>query len=100
METQETAETIPDINQLRQAIDSCDREMLEVIGRRMALIPKVAEYKKANNIARYQPRREAEVIESRRLIADGFDINPDLAEEIMKLIIKDAHRIEEGIIGE
>lgn len=93
-------EKILDINKLREQIDSCDRELLAVLAKRMALIPSVAEYKRINNMARYQPDRERMIIESRRAIAQELGINPDLAEEILKLIIKDAHRIEEEIIGE
>ncbi|MEI6191072.1 MAG: chorismate mutase [bacterium] len=100
METPELVPKVLDIQELRQNIDRLDQEMLSVLARRMALIPKVAEYKKLNNVQRYQPGREKAVIESRRAIAEELNINPDLAEKIMKLIIEDAHRIEEGIMGE
>jgi chorismate mutase-like protein len=100
MEKSERNEGITDISVLREQIDSLDTELIKDLAQRMSLIPKVAEYKKANNLPRYQPKREAEVIESRRALAKEHGLNPDLVEKIMKLIIADAHRIEEEIIGQ
>ena len=91
---------IIDIKDLREKIDSFDKELLTTLSKRMALIPHVAEYKKANNVARYQPEREQTIIENRRTLAKKLSVNPDLAEKIMKDIIEDAHRIEKEIIGE
>ncbi|MDB5259429.1 MAG: tyrA [Candidatus Taylorbacteria bacterium] len=88
------------LKRARAKIDKADTKMLKAISKRMKVIPFVAEYKKANGIARYQPDRENIVIESRKKIAEGFSMNPDLAEKIMKLIIEDAHRIEKEILGE
>jgi chorismate mutase / prephenate dehydrogenase len=100
METLEVVPEVLDIQELRKTIDGLDQEMLSVLAKRMALIPKVAEYKKLNGVQRYQPGRERVVIESRRAIAEELNVNPDLAEKIMKLIIEDAHRIESEIMGE
>jgi len=95
-----SVEKIPDIKELRKEIDSLDMELLSILSKRMGLIPKVAEYKKKNNVQRIQISREEEIITSKRKIAEELSINPDLAEKIMKLIIADAHRIEKEIIGE
>ncbi|MCK9597245.1 chorismate mutase [Candidatus Pacearchaeota archaeon] len=95
-----TEEKIPNLDELREKIDSLDKKLLSVLAERMALIPQVAQYKKIKNIPRFQPDREKMVIESRRAIAEELSVSPDLAEKIMKLIIEDAHRIEKGVIGE
>lgn len=89
-----------DLNSLRKEIDQIDGEFLGILSRRMKLIPKVAEYKKKNNIKRYQPEREKEVIGLRRELAKELNLSSDLVESIFKEIIKDAHKIEEGIMGE
>ncbi|MFW5853248.1 MAG: chorismate mutase [Patescibacteria group bacterium] len=89
-----------DINDLRKQLDLLDTELIEVLARRMALIPMVAEYKKKNNVARYQPEREKEVIKDRRQLAEKLTLNPDLVEDMIKRIIEDAHRIESEIMGE
>jgi len=88
-----------DINDLRQKIDALDTALVAVLSHRMALIPLVAEYKKINNVERYQPAREAEVIKARRALAEQLNVNPDLVEDLIKRIIEDAHRIEKDIIG-
>jgi chorismate mutase-like protein len=97
---EEIEEKVPNLDELREKIDSLDKELLSVLAERMALIPQVAQYKKANNVPRFQPDRERIVIENRRAIAEKLSVSPDLAEKIMKLIIEDAHRIEKGVIGE
>ena len=88
-----------DLKELRAHLDRLDTAMVYILAERMSLIPKVAEYKKANNIPRYQPDREKEIIKIKRELALKLDVNPDLVETIYKEIIKDAHRIETEIIG-
>ena len=88
-----------DLKEIRAHLDRLDTALVYILAERMSLIPKVAEYKKANNIARYQPEREKEIIKLKRELAAKLDLNPDLVETLYKEIIKDAHRIEEGIMG-
>lgn len=87
------------IKDLREKIDALDTELLTILSKRMALIPSVAEYKKEHDVARYQPKREEEVVEHRRAMAEELAVNPDLAEDITRRIIEDAHRIEKKIMG-
>ena len=87
-----------DLKDLRKEIDRIDKELLVVLAERMRLIPSVAEYKKKNNIQRYQPEREKEVIRLRKEIASKLNLNQDFIEKIFKVIIEDAHRIEKDIM--
>lgn len=91
---------LKDLSEIRKELDKLDSSILEILSKRMALIPSVAEYKKQNHLPRYQPEREKEIINSRRKLAEELNINPDLAESIAKSIIEDAHRIEKEIIGQ
>jgi chorismate mutase/prephenate dehydrogenase len=86
--------------ELREHLDRLDNALVYILAERMSLIPKVAEFKKANNIPQYQPEREKEIIKLKREIAEKLGLNPDLVETLYKEIIKDAHRIEAKIIGE
>jgi chorismate mutase len=88
------------LEEIREKIDRLDTKMLEILAERMSLIQPVAEYKKKNNIPRYQPEREKEIMDSRRKIAEKLSINPELVENLTKLVISDAHRIERDIMGE
>lgn len=87
------------LKEIREHLDRLDTALVYILAERMSLIPKVAEYKKANNISRYQPEREKEIIKLKRELAEKLDLNPDLVETLYKEIIKDAHRIEESIMG-
>jgi chorismate mutase-like protein len=87
-----------DLIELRKHLDRLDTALVYVLAERMSLIPKVAEYKKANHLPQYQPEREKEVIASKRELAQKAGLNPDLIETLYKEIIKDAHRIESEIM--
>jgi chorismate mutase / prephenate dehydrogenase len=89
-----------ELQEIRKNLDQLDKEMLSILAKRMNLIPKVAEFKRQNNIPRYQPEREKAVLESKRKLAEEMSLNPDLVEDIYKRIIQDAHRIEKDIMGE
>jgi 2-C-methyl-D-erythritol 4-phosphate cytidylyltransferase/monofunctional chorismate mutase len=52
-----------DLNELRKGIDRIDDEMLKLFVERMELCARVAEYKKANNVAVLQSGREDEILE-------------------------------------
>ena len=86
------------LDQIREQIDSLDKELIMTLSKRMALIPNVAKYKQENNMPRFIPEREKAIIQEKRQIAKEQNINPDLAENIIKLIIEDAHRIEKKIL--
>ena len=88
-----------DLKELRAHLDRLDTALVYILAERMSLIPKVAEYKKENNIERYQPEREREILVLKRELAKKVELNPDLVETLFKEIILDAHRIEEEIIG-
>lgn len=84
---------------LRKKLDSIDKEWILVLKKRMDLIPEVAEYKLKNNIKRYQPQREREIIRSRRKTAQEIGLNPNLVEDIIKRVIIESHLIEKEIMG-
>ena len=88
-----------DLNLIRKKLDKLDEDLLKTLAKRMALIPEVAKHKIENNIRRFQPAREKEIINNKRKMAKGLGLNPDLAEDMFKRIIKEAHRIQKKIIG-
>ncbi|MBP7708232.1 chorismate mutase [Candidatus Pacearchaeota archaeon] len=88
-----------ELKQLRDKLDKIDEEIVLLLAKRLTLIPAVAEYKKKNNVARHQPDREKQIIDSRRKIAEQNKINPDLVEKIFKDIILESHEIEKKVMG-
>lgn len=89
-----------ELTEIREHLDRLDKALVTVLAERMSFIPKVAEFKKANNVERYQPEREKQIFESKRKLAEEFGLNPDMVEDLFKRIIEDAHRIEKEIMGE
>lgn len=89
-----------DLSEIRKQIDTLNIQLIEVIAKRSALIPEVAKFKKENNVPRTDPEREKKILENCKTLANELGVNPILVENIMKLIIEDAHRIEKEIIEE
>ncbi|NLN15062.1 MAG: chorismate mutase [Tissierellia bacterium] len=52
-----------DLKYYRDQIDEIDAQLVDLFEKRMEVVLKVAEYKKANNIPVYHEGREKEVIE-------------------------------------
>jgi chorismate mutase len=77
------------INQLdilRQKIDQTDRELIEILKARMALVEKACEYKIQNNVTIFQVERWNEIFRTRSEWAKKMQLNPDFIAEIYKLI--------------
>ncbi len=84
--------------EIRKKIDKIDDELVKIISKRIALIPAVAKIKKENNLPRVNLKREAEIIERLRNSAKNLSVNPDIAEKVIKNLIKESHRIERAIM--
>jgi chorismate mutase len=89
-----------ELSEIRKHLDRLDNALITILAERMAFIPKVAEYKKQNNIERYQPEREKIIFEAKEELARKLNVNPELARKIFETIIEDSHRIEKEIMGE
>ncbi|KAA9327329.1 bifunctional 3-deoxy-7-phosphoheptulonate synthase/chorismate mutase type II [Adhaeribacter soli] len=72
--------------ELRAKIDAADRDILEMLARRMALVEKIGEYKRQNNVTILQMDRWNEIFKTRPEWAARMGINPDFVEELYKLI--------------
>ena len=88
-----------ELKEIREHLDRLDTAIVQVLAERMSFIPKVANFKKDNNVERYQPEREKHILKAKRKLAEQTNVNPDLVEDLFKRIIQDAHRIEEDILG-
>ena len=72
--------------ELREKIDAADRDILEMLARRMALVGKIGEYKKQNNVTILQVDRWNEIFKSRPEWAAKMGMNKDFVAELYKLI--------------
>lgn len=83
------------LEDLRKHIDELDYELLEVISRRLALMPMVADVKRSQNTSVNQENRERELMARMRKMAQKKEMNPDFVERIMREIITESKRIQE-----
>ncbi|KMO86235.1 chorismate mutase [Megasphaera cerevisiae DSM 20462] len=52
-----------ELEECRREIDKLDRELTDILERRMKLVAQVAEYKKIHHMEIYDPRREQQVLD-------------------------------------
>lgn len=52
-----------DLDKLRKEIDNCDNELLEILNKRMEVVKKIGDLKKANKTVIYRPEREKDIID-------------------------------------
>ncbi|HSI90439.1 MAG TPA: bifunctional 3-deoxy-7-phosphoheptulonate synthase/chorismate mutase type II [Adhaeribacter sp.] len=72
--------------ELREKIDAADRDIIEMLARRMALVQKIGEYKKQNNVTILQIERWNEIFRTRPEWAGKMGMNESFVEELYKLI--------------
>lgn len=72
--------------ELREKIDAADRDILEMLARRMALVEKIGEYKKLNNVTILQMDRWNEIFRTRPEWAAKMGMNETFIAELYKLI--------------
>ena len=87
------------LEEIRKQIDKCDNDLVEIISKRYDLVSQVIQYKIDRGIEIYQPQREKEVIQKIRNLANQKNINPDLIENIIKLIMEESKRVQKGILS-
>lgn len=80
------AEYLNKAEELRHKMDEADREIMEGLARRMALVGELAEYKKENDVKILQMDRWNEIFESRQAWARKLQVNEKFVAELYKLI--------------
>ena len=83
-----------DLKSLRKKIDEIDDELVDVISRRISLMPEVAEVKRRENVGIDQQDREKEVIDNIRKKAGENGLDQDFMEKIMSEIITESKKIQ------
>lgn len=88
-----------ELEQLRQKIDNIDRELLEVLAARMAVVEKLGEYKRENNVAVLQLDRWKELHNNRADLGKRLNLYPELVEEMFKLIHMESIRKQTEVMN-
>ncbi|MDR0887785.1 MAG: chorismate mutase [Candidatus Methanoplasma sp.] len=87
-----------DLEELRNKIRETDIEILELMKKRIDLAIEVGKYKKDHKEGVRNLSVEEKVIKRYREFAEENGIDPDFAEEICKLLMKESVNVQEALI--
>ncbi|MGR5119644.1 bifunctional chorismate mutase/prephenate dehydrogenase [Vibrio astriarenae] len=83
-----------ELNELRDQIDVVDKQMLDLLAQRLALVEKVGEVKSEHGLPIYAPDREAAMLASRRAEAEKKGVPPQLIEDILRRTMRESYASE------
>jgi isochorismate pyruvate lyase len=75
------------IEEVRQQIDEIDQSLIGLIGKRFSFIQEIVKYK-SNSDEVYAKERYDIVISKRRELATSYQLNPDVIENIYKVMME------------
>ena len=79
---------------LRDQIDAVDKQMVELLSRRLALVEQVGVVKSQHGLPIYAPDREAAMLASRREEAERQGVPPQLIEDILRRTMRESYASE------
>lgn len=82
------------IEELRAEIDKLNKEMVELLAKRMEVAGEIAEYKRQRGLPVHVPEREKQVIENVKNIAKEKGLDEKIAEDIFLKIIEHTRNSE------
>lgn len=77
-----------DLPSFRESLDKVDEELLTLLWRRRAIVHKVKQYKKQNDLPPKDPSREREILSKAAKLAQEMDLPPELVQDIIKLNLR------------
>ncbi|KPM49508.1 chorismate mutase [Jiulongibacter sediminis] len=89
-----------ELERLRGRLDNLDRELLEVIAARMAVVEQLGEYKRDNNVAVLQLDRWNKVHDSRAEWGKSLNLYNETVEELFKLIHMESIRKQTEVMNQ
>ena len=92
MDKEKSPSTCQSIEEVRAEIDSLDRQIISLLGRRYSFVKEIVRFK-SNKDEIVAKERYDEVIRSRREMAKQYDLSPDVIEKLYRGLI--AYNIEE-----
>ncbi len=84
-----SAEHHPDLQILREQIDSIDADITRLLARRFALTDQIGRYKKRHKLSPMDADREGRQVSRIRQLALEEGLNPDFAEKYLRCIMEE-----------
>ena len=88
------------LNDLRIEIDECNKQLFQVIKKRFEITRKVGRLKAEENLPAYDKERESRIIKNIREMAKNEKLNPDMMENIFKIIMTEVVKEHQEIKNE
>ncbi|MBK6265207.1 bifunctional 3-deoxy-7-phosphoheptulonate synthase/chorismate mutase type II [Marivirga sp. S37H4] len=89
-----------ELDHFRDEIDETDKELLEVLARRLELVKKVGTYKKDKNVAIFQLERWNTILQNRPEWGNQLNLNPEFVKTLYQAIHDESIRIQTDIYHE
>ena len=83
----ELPEPPPQLREVRDLIDEVDQELVRLLAQRAELALRASRAKADVGRGVRDPKREEEVLEARRALAESLDLDPDAVSEIFRAVI-------------
>ena len=84
------------LDQLRQAIDAIDHDIVALLKERQEQVEKVLQLKKTHGIPIYHPAREENLISEKRQVGRAVGLDADFLEDIFRRILRQS-RVEQTV---
>lgn len=83
-----------ELNALRDKIDAVDRQLIDLLAARLALVGEVGEVKSRHGLPIYAPDREASMLARRRAEAESLGVPGDLIEDVLRRVMRESYILE------
>lgn len=83
---------------LRDEIDRVDRQLVELVARRLRGSVEIAKIKATRGVAMRSPDREAELIEDAREDAASLGVDPEYVEELFTVVLEHSRRAQQAAL--
>ncbi|MEM1541654.1 MAG: bifunctional chorismate mutase/prephenate dehydrogenase [Ignisphaera sp.] len=87
-----------DIAEIRKKIDDIDRQIIELLSRRLELVKSIAEHKRSYGLSINDEAREIDLSIKWRKLAATYGVPPDLVEQILEEILKHSKKLQLDVI--
>ena len=83
-----------ELNALRDKIDAVDKQLIDLLAARLALVGEVGEVKSRHGLPIYAPDREASMLARRRAEAERLGVPGDLIEDVLRRVMRESYILE------
>ncbi len=88
------------IDELREQIDSVDREIVELLKKRMDIAKQIGKLKMQSSTSVHQKTREVAVLDRIKLLANSLGLSEDFVIDLYTLIFAESRRLQKKLMEE